>query len=214
MSNRTHFVYAQLKFKADSKLHNGTTFRCLAKENPTDPEPALFDPIVVHNLATAWYYNVLIPSNAETKRLTCDPPANFRKQSNDKWIVSVPIVNSITTDYRGRCLLNGKRFIDIRRRDLGRYDEPGKNNVNTNHTNTNSVNAIGVNANGVNTNGGSGNGVNVAGGVFGGLIVFLLYNQLLCSEARKPAWQDEPSLSICACVMIPSFHAPSIAKPA
>ncbi|XP_074652193.1 uncharacterized protein LOC141906756 isoform X2 [Tubulanus polymorphus] len=169
-------VYAKLQFKADSKLHNGTTFRCLAKENPIDPEPALFDPIVVHNLATARYYNVSITRNAETKRLTCDPPANVQKESNDKWIVSVLIVNSIRTDYRGTCLINGKRFIDIRRRDLDQYDElSGKNNVNTHDINANAVNANGTNANGVNTNGGSGNGVNVAGGAFGGLFVFLLY---------------------------------------
>ncbi|XP_074652307.1 uncharacterized protein LOC141906814 isoform X2 [Tubulanus polymorphus] len=117
-------VFANLKFKADSKFHNGTTFRCLVKENPTNPKPLQFDPIEVHNLATARYHNVSITRNAEANQLTCDPPANVWKQSNDKWMVSVPIVNSITTDYRGRCLLNGKRFIDIRHRDLGRYDEP------------------------------------------------------------------------------------------
>ncbi|XP_074652020.1 uncharacterized protein LOC141906643 [Tubulanus polymorphus] len=38
----------KLEFKADFTLHNGTTFRCLIKENQTDPEPIQFDLIVVH----------------------------------------------------------------------------------------------------------------------------------------------------------------------
>ncbi|XP_074658339.1 uncharacterized protein LOC141911251 [Tubulanus polymorphus] len=39
----------ELKFQADFKLHNGTSFRCLVKESPTDREPIQFDLIVLVN---------------------------------------------------------------------------------------------------------------------------------------------------------------------
>ncbi|XP_074652021.1 uncharacterized protein LOC141906644 [Tubulanus polymorphus] len=41
-------AYADLNFTADFKLHNGTSFRCLVKENSTYPKPCQFDIIVVH----------------------------------------------------------------------------------------------------------------------------------------------------------------------
>ncbi|XP_074653287.1 uncharacterized protein LOC141907521 [Tubulanus polymorphus] len=44
--NQYALALAELKFKADFKLHNGTAFRCLVKENPTNPEPIRFDVIV------------------------------------------------------------------------------------------------------------------------------------------------------------------------
>ncbi|XP_074652190.1 uncharacterized protein LOC141906754 [Tubulanus polymorphus] len=43
------FVYANLTFKADFKLHNGSSFRCLVKETPTNPEPVQLDLIVVRD---------------------------------------------------------------------------------------------------------------------------------------------------------------------
>ncbi|XP_074653142.1 uncharacterized protein LOC141907410 [Tubulanus polymorphus] len=41
-------AYADLKFKADFNLHNGSSFRCLVKENSTYPKPCQFHMIVVH----------------------------------------------------------------------------------------------------------------------------------------------------------------------
>ncbi|XP_074653785.1 uncharacterized protein LOC141907918 isoform X1 [Tubulanus polymorphus] len=47
--NVKHITSASLEFKADFKLHNGTTFRCLVlKEGQTDFDYLQFDLIVVH----------------------------------------------------------------------------------------------------------------------------------------------------------------------
>ncbi|XP_074653218.1 uncharacterized protein LOC141907468 [Tubulanus polymorphus] len=47
--NANRLAEAELKFKADFKLHDGSSFRCLAKDNPKNPKPIQFDMIVFHN---------------------------------------------------------------------------------------------------------------------------------------------------------------------
>ncbi|XP_074658331.1 uncharacterized protein LOC141911244 [Tubulanus polymorphus] len=44
---QNHVELVELRFRADFKLHNGSSFRCLINESPTDPEPNQFDLIVV-----------------------------------------------------------------------------------------------------------------------------------------------------------------------
>ncbi|XP_074652115.1 uncharacterized protein LOC141906708 isoform X2 [Tubulanus polymorphus] len=125
------------KFKADFKLHNGTSFRCAVKENLTFPEPRQFNPIVVHYFAPVYKkssenethaaYNVTVNSNPLTQQVTCDPPAVVQKLSNYQWNITIPIVNSTTTDYRGRCLADGinERVIDVAGyHNAGPTDEP------------------------------------------------------------------------------------------
>ncbi|XP_074658180.1 uncharacterized protein LOC141911117 [Tubulanus polymorphus] len=48
-ASKKNVHYVVLKFQADFKLHNGTSFRCLVKESPTDREPIQFDLIVLVN---------------------------------------------------------------------------------------------------------------------------------------------------------------------
>ncbi|XP_074652305.1 uncharacterized protein LOC141906813 [Tubulanus polymorphus] len=66
------FVYAKLEFNADSKLHNGTNFRCLVKENPTNPEPAQFDRLEVLNID----HSTLNPSLSDYINQTTLGPSN------------------------------------------------------------------------------------------------------------------------------------------
>ncbi|XP_074652016.1 uncharacterized protein LOC141906641 isoform X2 [Tubulanus polymorphus] len=126
------------KFGADFKLHNGTSFRCAVKENLTFPEPRQFNPIIVHYFAVPIYkkssenetnaaYIVTVNSNPSTQQVTCDPPAVVQKLSNSQWNITIPTVNSTTTDYRGRCLADGKneRVIDVAGyHHAGPTDEP------------------------------------------------------------------------------------------
>ncbi|XP_074652385.1 uncharacterized protein LOC141906847 isoform X2 [Tubulanus polymorphus] len=114
------------KFKADFKLHNGTSFRCAVKENLTFPEPQQFNPIIVYYFAAPVYkkssenetnaaYIVTVNSNPLTQQVTCDPPAVVQKLSTYQWNITIPIVNSTTTDYRGQCLADGinERVINV-----------------------------------------------------------------------------------------------------
>ncbi|XP_074652443.1 uncharacterized protein LOC141906884 isoform X2 [Tubulanus polymorphus] len=114
------------KFNADFKLHNGTSFRCAVEENLTFPEPQQFNPIIVHHFAAPVYkkssenktnaaYIVTVNSYPLTQQVTCDPPAVVQKLSTYQWNITIPIVNSTTTDYRGRCLADGinERVIDV-----------------------------------------------------------------------------------------------------
>ncbi|XP_074652118.1 uncharacterized protein LOC141906709 [Tubulanus polymorphus] len=126
------------KFKANFKLHNGTSFRCAVKENLTFPEPRQFNPIIVHYFAAPVYkkssgnethavYIVTVNSNPLSQQVTCDPPAVVQKLSNYQWNITIPIVNSTTTDYRGRCLADGinERVIDVAGyHHAGPTDEP------------------------------------------------------------------------------------------
>ncbi|XP_074653743.1 uncharacterized protein LOC141907883 isoform X2 [Tubulanus polymorphus] len=130
------------KFNADFKLHNGTSFRCAVKENLTFPEPQQFNPIIVHYFAAPVYkkssenkthaaYIVTVNSNPLTQQVTCDPPAVVQKLSNSQWNITIPIVNSTTTDYRGRCLTDGinERVIDVAGyHHAGPTDEPDAGN--------------------------------------------------------------------------------------
>ncbi|XP_074652157.1 uncharacterized protein LOC141906744 [Tubulanus polymorphus] len=130
------------KFKADFKLHNGTSFRCAVKENLTFPEPRQFNPIIVHYFAAPVYkkssenetnaaYIVTVNSYPLTQQVTCDPPAVVQKLSNSQWNITIPIVNSTTTDYRGRCLVDGinERVIDVAGyHHAGPTDEPDAGN--------------------------------------------------------------------------------------
>ncbi|XP_074652588.1 uncharacterized protein LOC141906974 isoform X2 [Tubulanus polymorphus] len=121
------------KFKADFKLHNGTSFRCAVKENLTFPEPQQFNPIIVHYFApdckksseneTNAAYIVTVNSNPLTQQVTCDPPAVVQKLSTYQWNITIPIVNSTTTDYRGRCLADGINEGVI---DVAGYHNAGK----------------------------------------------------------------------------------------
>ncbi|XP_074652397.1 uncharacterized protein LOC141906853 isoform X2 [Tubulanus polymorphus] len=112
------------KFNADFKLHNGTSFRCAVKENLTFPEPQQFNQIIVHYFAapvckkssknkTNAAYIVTVNSYPLTQQVTCDPPAVVQKLSNYQWNITIPIVNSTTTDYRGQCLADGINERDI-----------------------------------------------------------------------------------------------------
>ncbi|XP_074653783.1 uncharacterized protein LOC141907917 isoform X2 [Tubulanus polymorphus] len=130
------------KFKADFKLHNGTSFRCAVKENLTFPEPQQFNQIIVHYFAAPVYkkssenetnaaYIVTVNSYPLTQQVTCDPPAVVQKLSNSQWNITIPIVNSTTTDYRGRCLVDGinERVIDVAGyHHAGPTDEPDAGN--------------------------------------------------------------------------------------
>ncbi|XP_074652267.1 uncharacterized protein LOC141906794 isoform X2 [Tubulanus polymorphus] len=130
------------KFNADFKLHNGTSIRCAVKENLTFPEPQQFNPIIVHYFAAPVYkkssenetnaaYIVTVNSNPLTQQVTCDPPAVVQKLSNSQWNITIPIVNSTTTDYRGRCLADGinERVIDVAGyHHAGPTDEPDAGN--------------------------------------------------------------------------------------
>ncbi|XP_074652080.1 uncharacterized protein LOC141906693 isoform X2 [Tubulanus polymorphus] len=130
------------KFKADFKLHNGTSFRCAVKENLTFPEPQQFNPIIVYYFAAPVYkkssenetnaaYIVTVNSYPLTQQVTCDPPAVVQKLSNSQWNITIPIVNSTTTDYRGRCLADGinERVIDVAGyHHAGPTDEPDAGN--------------------------------------------------------------------------------------
>ncbi|XP_074652548.1 uncharacterized protein LOC141906946 isoform X2 [Tubulanus polymorphus] len=130
------------KFKADFKLHNGTSFRCAVKENLTFPEPRQFNPIIVYYFAAPVYkkssenetnaaYIVTVNSYPLTQQVTCDPPAVVQKLSNSQWNITIPIVNSTTTDYRGRCLVDGinERVIDVAGyHHTGPTDEPDAGN--------------------------------------------------------------------------------------
>ncbi|XP_074653697.1 uncharacterized protein LOC141907852 [Tubulanus polymorphus] len=126
------------KFKADFKLHNGTSFRCAVKENLTFPEPQQFNQIIVHYFAapvckkssknkTNAAYIVTVNSYPLTQQVTCDPPAVVQKLSNYQWNITIPIVNSTTTDYRGQCLADGinERVINVTGyHHAGPTDEP------------------------------------------------------------------------------------------
>ncbi|XP_074652139.1 uncharacterized protein LOC141906732 [Tubulanus polymorphus] len=126
------------KFKANFKQHNGTSFRCAVKENLTFPEPQQFNPIIVHYFAAPVYkkssenetnaaYIVTVNSNPLTQQVTCDPPAVVQKLSNSQWNITIPLVNSTTTDYRGQCLADGnkERVIDVAGyHHAGPTDEP------------------------------------------------------------------------------------------
>ncbi|XP_074653494.1 uncharacterized protein LOC141907671 isoform X2 [Tubulanus polymorphus] len=129
------------KFKADFTLHNGTSFRCAVKENLTFPEPQQFNPIIVHYFEPVYKkssenetnaaYIVTVNSYPLTQQVTCDPPAVVQKLSNYQWNITIPIVNSTTTDYEGRCLADGinERVIDVASyHNAGPTDEPDEGN--------------------------------------------------------------------------------------
>ncbi|XP_074652304.1 uncharacterized protein LOC141906812 isoform X2 [Tubulanus polymorphus] len=60
-------------------------------------------------------YIVTIYSYPMTKEVTCDPPAVVQNLSNSQWNITIPIVDSTTTDYSGQCLADGKNenVIDV-----------------------------------------------------------------------------------------------------
>ncbi|XP_074652672.1 uncharacterized protein LOC141907029 isoform X2 [Tubulanus polymorphus] len=72
-------------------------------------------------------YIVTINSYPLTQQVTCDPPAVVQKLSNYQWNITIPIVNSTTTDYRGQCLADGinERVINVTGyHHAGPTDEP------------------------------------------------------------------------------------------
>ncbi|XP_074652191.1 uncharacterized protein LOC141906755 [Tubulanus polymorphus] len=85
-------VIAKLQFKADSELHNGTTLRCLVKENPTDPEPVEFDPIVVFDTD----HSTLNPSSRRYIDQTTVGPSN--RVAPDQTTTDRTTTDQTTTD--------------------------------------------------------------------------------------------------------------------
>ncbi|XP_074652018.1 uncharacterized protein LOC141906642 isoform X2 [Tubulanus polymorphus] len=186
------------KFKANFKLHNGTSFRCAVKENLTFPEPRQFNPIIVHYFAAPVYkkssenetnaaYIVTVNSNPLTQQVTCDPPAVVQKLSNSQWNITIPIVNSTTTDYRGQCLADGinERVINVAGyHHAGPTDEPVPDEW---------------------------NGGIVFGAVIGILILLTLIILFIlclcgCLRCRKPNDQ------MCRCGNFPSFRKKPVAN--
>ncbi|XP_074652733.1 uncharacterized protein LOC141907063 isoform X2 [Tubulanus polymorphus] len=201
------------KFKADFTRHNGTSFRCAVKENLTFPEPQQFNPIIVHYFAAPVYkkssenkthaaYNVTVNSNPLTQQVTCDPPAVVQKLSNSQWNITIPIVNSTTTDYRGRCLADGinERVIDVAGyHNAGPTDEP-VTSFPENPAANDTVDPAQVPD--------GWNGGIVAGAVIGILILlipiilFIMWRRG-CLRCRKPNDQENSSdneLCVCCCL--------------
>ncbi|XP_074653703.1 uncharacterized protein LOC141907859 [Tubulanus polymorphus] len=138
-------------------------------------------------------YNVTVNSNPLTQQVTCDPPAVVQKLSNSQWNITIPIVNSTTTDYRGQCLADGKseRVIDV-----AGYHNAGKTDE-----------AVQEGMNGVSD---EVNGGRVAGAVIGILILliliilFILWRRdcLTCfrkDTADEPDNEDDSSDELCHC---------------